>query len=86
MTTLPDASLVALAEADLTEADLDGVTIVMNDVRLAGYCGPGLSTWLPAHGFDLRDFVRNGLPARDMIATGDAHGIRVVVGRLKRGA
>ena len=79
---IPEVSLVALIEAGFAEADLDGVQIGMDDVRRAGYCGPGLVGWL-AGKISVKDFVRQGMTAVAMMETGDAHGIRVVIKRLE---
>lgn len=53
------------------------IRVTMTDVRAAGYCASGLKDWMDGHGFDIRDFVKNGMAVEDMEATGDEHGLRV---------
>jgi hypothetical protein len=43
-----------------------------------GYCGPGARRWFAQYGFDWGDFVKNGLPASVLAATGDALALKVV--------
>lgn len=38
----------------------------------AGYCARKSREFFAAHGLDWLDFVRNGIPAERLIATGDA--------------
>jgi len=41
-------------------------------VRQCGFCLiPGARDWFVANGLDWRDFVRNGVPASTLLATGD---------------
>lgn len=47
-------------------------------VRACGLCLiPGAKNWAEAHGFDWRDFIRNGIDIELMEATGDALAKRV---------
>lgn len=43
-----------------------------------GYCRNGGKAWFARHGLDWADFVRNGIPAEKMAATGDALGLALV--------
>ena len=43
-----------------------------------GFCRGGAREWFSAHGLDWADFVRNGIPAEKMAATGDALGLALV--------
>ena len=43
-----------------------------------GFCRGGSRDWFRAHGLDWADFVRNGIPAEKMEATGDALGLALV--------
>lgn len=43
-----------------------------------GYCRKGTRLWVHAHGFDWRDFVRNGIDADALLATGDALALAAV--------
>jgi hypothetical protein len=53
--------------------------IFVTDITRAGYCiGRGAKPWFAANGLDFRDFMKNGIPAADLLATGDAMAIRVV--------
>jgi arsenate reductase-like glutaredoxin family protein len=52
--------------------------VTISDVRAAGICASGARRWFEAYGLDFRDFVKNGIDAELLLATGDAYGIRVV--------
>lgn len=43
-----------------------------------GYCGIGARAWFARHGLDWTAFVRDGLAASVLEATGDALALRVV--------
>lgn len=43
-----------------------------------GFCGRGTRAWFARHGIDWLNFVREGVPASVLIATGDAMALRVV--------
>lgn len=43
-----------------------------------GFCRDGGKKWFAAHGLDWADFVRNGIEAERMAATGDALGLALV--------
>ena len=43
-----------------------------------GYCRDGVKAWFSAHGLDWREFVRNGITAQRLEATGDAFALEVV--------
>jgi len=60
--------------------------IRMEDVTRAGHCGSGARRWFEAYGFDFRAFIRDGLPASTLLATGDAFAQRVVTMRLEKDA
>lgn len=57
---------------------VDDFTIRPDDVRRAGYCMSGARRWFRSHGLDFRTFLKNGIPAADLLATGDAQAIRTV--------
>lgn len=52
--------------------------ITVNDLRRAGYCGPGAKGWFAQHRLDFRDFVKNGIDRETFLNTGDALAQRVV--------
>ena len=43
-----------------------------------GFCRDGARRWARAHGIDWRDFVRNGIAAERLEATGDAFALALV--------
>jgi len=43
-----------------------------------GFCGRGSRAWFRRHGLDWSSFVRNGISARELVATGDALALRLV--------
>ena len=52
--------------------------ITINDVRAAGLCVNGSRAWFARHGLDFRVFLREGLDADTLLATGDAMALHVV--------
>lgn len=46
--------------------------------RQPGFCRAGAQAFFRAHGLDWRSFVRNGIPADDLAATGDAMAMALV--------
>lgn len=52
--------------------------VIVDDLRRAGVCGPGVRAWGEQHGFEWRDFVKNGIESDALLATGDALAARVV--------
>lgn len=43
-----------------------------------GFCRAGTRAWAKSQGLDWNDFVRNGIPASKLEATGDALALAVV--------
>ena len=60
--------------------------ITPQDVRDAGHCARGLKAWLINYGIDPALFFSNQVRASEMLATGDANGIRVVEMTIARRA
>lgn len=54
-----------------------GIRVHVRHVRAAMFCTRGMREWLQAHGFDITDFVKNGLPIEKWEATGDALALKV---------
>lgn len=46
--------------------------------RRQGFCRSGARRWFAANHLDWRDFVKNGIEAERLLATGDALAIAVV--------
>lgn len=63
---------------------LDDVIITIDDIRKAGHCARGAKNWFDQQGLDFRDFLKNGITATQMLATGDAQGEQVVVRKIER--
>jgi len=57
---------------------MSDLIVTINDVRAAGLCVNGSRAWFARHGLDFRAFVREGLDAKTLLATGDAMALRVV--------
>lgn len=58
--------------------DPDNPIIWIDDIRLSGHCVKGARSWFEQHNLDFRDFIKNGIPADQLIAAGDALAVRVV--------
>lgn len=46
--------------------------------RRNGFCRGGARAWFVRHGLDWNGFVRNGIPAADLAATGDGLAMAVI--------
>ena len=55
------------------------VRVTIQDARELGFCVGGTRTFMERHGLDFKAFLRDGLDAADLLATGDAMAERVVV-------
>lgn len=62
------------------------VTVTVNDVRAARLCTAGGREWFARHGLDWNLFLRDGLPAEVILATGDAMAARAVQAAKEREA
>ena len=54
------------------------VTVTIDDVRAVGLCVNGTRVWFARQDMDFRAFLREGLDADTLLATGDAMALRVV--------
>lgn len=52
--------------------------ITIDHVRAASLCVHGTRTWFARQGLDFRAFLREGIDAQTLLATGDAMALRVV--------
>lgn len=52
--------------------------ITIGHVRATGLCVHGTRAWFARHGLDFRAFLREGIAAQTLLATGDAMARRVV--------
>ncbi len=52
--------------------------VTMRDVRKAKMCSVGARAFFIRHGLDWGDFLKNGIDAKIVMATGDAMAQRVV--------
>ncbi|MEC7118659.1 MAG: hypothetical protein VXW65_01995 [Pseudomonadota bacterium] len=60
--------------------------VIYADMRALGYCSKGAREWFAQHGLDYRQFVRSGLDADTLLATGDAMAVKTVEQAKKREA
>ena len=49
----------------------------MQDIHAARYCSAGARVWLKAHGIEVLELIRNGVPVEVFEATGDAMALKV---------
>lgn len=61
----------------------DELIIRMHDLRSAKMCSRGARTFFELNGLDWQDFLKNGIPAEKLVATGDHMALRLV--ELTRG-
>ena len=62
----------------------DAEIITINDIRKAGHCVAGARSWFSLHGLDFRLFLKEGLPAGTLLATGDQLAVDVVTKKRER--
>jgi hypothetical protein len=64
--------------------DLDSIVIRLQDAREVGGCKEGWKDFVEAHGYKFKDVVKNGLTARQLLATDDIMAINLVNYVIKR--
>ena len=60
---------------------IDGLRIVASDLTPL-YCPWGIRAWFRQHDLDFPDFLRNGVPAATLLATGDTQAKEAVERKL----
>lgn len=63
---------------------MTGLIVTLTDCQQSGFCAPGIKSWCDAHGFDIRNILKNGIPADLLAATGDAFALRAVAAAERR--
>ena len=53
------------------------IRVRMQDIHAARYCSAGARVWLKAHGIEVLELIRNGVPVEVFEATGDAMALKV---------
>lgn len=56
----------------------EDVTVRMEHIRRARMCSRGSRAFFERHGLDWQRFLREGIPASELLATGDAMASQVV--------
>ena len=51
--------------------------VTMKHMRRLNYCSAGVRKFFLQHGLDYARFLREGIPAEELVKTGDAMAIRV---------
>ena len=51
-----------------------------------GYCRPGLERWASTHGFSLRQFLKNGIPASRLEGIDDPFLVKIMEAARERAA
>lgn len=54
---------------------MDEPRVTMAHIRQLRYCAHGARAWCARYGLDFRVLAREGLPASEVAATGDAFGL-----------
>jgi|GEM_PF-2049013 len=65
---------------------IEGLTITMTDVVVAGHCASGARRWFHAHGLDFHAFMNAGINAVEFVEAGDDLARQVVDRKLERAA
>lgn len=56
----------------------EGVIVKLEDMRALRFCSRGARDFFQHHGMDWATFIKEGLPAEQFEATGDAMALKVV--------
>lgn len=59
-------------------------TVTTQDLKACRLCAKGSRRWFEYHGLDWAGFVRDGIPAEAMLATGDSQVLQVVEAAERR--
>lgn len=54
--------------------DVPEPIITIGDIRKTGHCVAGARTWFEAHNLDFKAFLKDGLPAGELLAAGGEDG------------
>lgn len=65
-------------ERELTGADLSGVVVTAKDAQAAGMCAIGSRRFAARTGLDFSAYLKTGIPAAELVATGDPDALAVV--------
>jgi hypothetical protein len=57
---------------------MDDFTVTIADVRQTGHCVRGIRRWAELQGLDFADFIKHGIPASRLLATGDGMAASIV--------
>ena len=63
---------------------IDGLIVTHADMRSLDYCNRGARQWFARHGLDWARFIAEGVPAADLLETGDSMAHEVVKAALQR--
>lgn len=63
---------------------MTSLIVTPTDCQRSGFCALGIKAWCDANGFDIRDALKNGVPAELLTATGDAFALRAVAAAERR--
>ena len=62
--------------------DADDFIVTVDDIRTAGPCARGIKNWFADHQLDFNDFLKNGIPASRLLASGDGYA-ELIVNKIK---
>lgn len=62
----------------------DDPIITIADIRKTGHCVRGAGQWFALQGLDFKAFLKNGLPASVLLATGDELARQVVEHKMRQ--
>lgn len=58
--------------------------VIVQDLKVLGYCNRGSRPFFERHGLDWSEFVKNGIDAELLLATGDWMALQVVEAAERR--
>jgi hypothetical protein len=83
-----DALAVTVVERTMARklvgASLDGVMITTADAEAAGKCHMGSRAFARRNGLDFAAYLKTGIPAEELVATGDPDALAVVRHKVNR--
>lgn len=66
----------------INDPRIENLTILLTDVTALGHCVRGSRRWFEHYGFDFKHVIAHGVPAKDLVKTGDAQALAVVRAKL----
>jgi len=64
--------------------EYDSVIVTVEDMMAVSYCARGSKAFARRYGLDMHSFIKNGIPANELLALNDAMAVKAVEAAAKR--